>query len=47
MKVGERMKNFGTASISRYLILIIAVINSVLNCVGCQTIDYKIVNNLV
>lgn len=47
MKGGERMRNFDTASISRYVVLVIAVINSVLNLVGYQTIDDKNTNNLV
>ncbi|HDR4766722.1 TPA: phage holin, partial [Bacillus cereus] len=41
------MKNLDAASISRYVILVIAVINSVLNLVGYQTIDDKITNDLV
>ncbi|HEF5239109.1 TPA: phage holin [Bacillus cereus] len=41
------MKNFDAASISRYVVLVIAVINSVLNLVGYQTIDDKITNDLV
>ena len=41
------MRNFDTASISRYVVLVIAVINSVLNLVGYQTIDDKITNDLV
>ncbi len=41
------MKNLDTASISRYVVLVIAVINSVLNLVGYQTIDDKITNDLV
>lgn len=47
MKEGESMKSLDTASISRYVILVIAVINSVLNLVGYQTIDDKITNDLV
>ncbi|HDR4766705.1 TPA: phage holin, partial [Bacillus cereus] len=41
------MKNLDVASISRYVVLVIAVINSVLNLVGYQTIDDKITNGLV
>ena len=41
------MKNFDAASISRYVVLVIAVINSVLNLIGYQTIDDKITNDLV
>jgi len=35
------------ASISRYILLVIAVINSVLNLVGYQTIDEGLANNIV
>ncbi|HDR8111566.1 TPA: phage holin [Bacillus cereus] len=41
------MRNFDVASISRYVVLVIVVINSVLNLVGYQTIDDKITNDLV
>ena len=41
------MKNYDTASISRYVVLVIAVINSVLNLVGYQTISNELANNIV
>lgn len=47
MKGGGYMKNLDNASITRYIILVIAVINSVLNLVGYQTIDDKITNDIV
>ncbi len=47
MKASVCMKSYDKTSISFYFILIIDVINSVLNIVGYQTNDYKILNNLV
>ncbi|RAS92444.1 holin [Bacillus cereus] len=41
------MKNLDNASIMRFVILIIAVINSVLNLVGYQTISNELANNIV
>ncbi|MFE9078664.1 phage holin [Bacillus mobilis] len=41
------MKNLDTASISRYVVLVIAVINSVLNLTGYQTISNELANNIV
>ena len=41
LRGGESMRNYDAASISRYVVLVIAVINSVLNLVGYQTIDEK------
>ncbi|AWC29067.1 phage holin [Bacillus cytotoxicus] len=41
------MKNLDNASITRFVILIIAVINSVLNLVGYQTISNELTNNIV
>ncbi|MGR5968772.1 phage holin [Bacillus paranthracis] len=41
------MKNLDNASITRYIILVIAVINSVLNLVGYQTISNELANNIV
>ncbi|MDZ5607914.1 phage holin [Bacillus pseudomycoides] len=41
------MKNLDTASISRYVVLVIAVINSVLNLIGYQTISNELANNIV
>ncbi|WP_144591642.1 phage holin [Bacillus cereus] len=41
------MKNLDYASITRFVILIIAVINSVLNLVGYQTISNELTNNIV
>ncbi|MEH7457715.1 phage holin [Bacillus sp. JJ1127] len=41
------MKNFDTASIARYVVLVIAVLNSVLNLVGYQTISDELTNNIV
>lgn len=40
------MNNLDAVSISRYIVLVIAVINSVLNFVGYQTIDDKITKDL-
>lgn len=41
------MKNLDNASIIRFIILVIAVINSVLNLVGYQTISNELTNNIV
>lgn len=41
------MKNLDNASITRYIILVIAVINSVLNLVGYQTISNELASNIV
>ncbi|WP_346817379.1 phage holin [Bacillus paramobilis] len=41
------MKSLDNASITRFVILIIAVINSVLNLVGYQTISNELANNIV
>jgi SPP1 family holin len=41
------MKNIDIASISRYTILVVAVINAVLNLVGFQTIPDVVTNDLV
>lgn len=41
------MKQFDTASISRYVVLVVAVINSVLNLIGYQTISHELTNDLV
>ncbi|MFC9419607.1 phage holin [Bacillus mobilis] len=41
------MRNFDNASITRFTILIIAVINSVLNLTGYQTISNELANNIV
>ncbi len=41
------MKNLDNASITRFIILVIAVINSVLNLVGYQTINNELTNNIV
>ncbi|SCN42239.1 Holin, SPP1 family [Bacillus cytotoxicus] len=47
MRGGNHMKNLDNASITRFVILIIAVINSVLNLVGYQTISNELTNNIV
>lgn len=47
MKGGGYMKNLDNASITRYIILVIAVINSVLNLVGYQTISNELASNIV
>ncbi len=47
MRGGGHMKNLDNASITRFVILIIAVINSVLNLVGYQTISNELTNNIV
>lgn len=44
---GENIKNYDAASISRYIDLVIVVINSVLNLVGYQTISNELANNIV
>ncbi|SCC33058.1 Holin, SPP1 family [Bacillus cereus] len=41
------MKNLDTGSIARFTLLIIAVINSVLNLTGYQTISNELANNIV
>ncbi|MGH0544866.1 phage holin [Bacillus cereus] len=41
------MKNLDNVSITRFTILIIAVINSVLNLTGYQTISNELANNIV
>ncbi len=47
MKGSGYMKNLDNASITRYIILVIAVINSVLNLVGYQTISNELASNIV
>lgn len=47
MRGGGRVKNIDTGSITRFTLLIIAVINSVLNLVGYQTISNELENNIV
>lgn len=47
MRGGDSMKNFDTASIGRYVVLVIAVINSVLNLTGYQTISNELANDIV
>lgn len=39
--------NYDTASISRYVVLVIAVINSVLNLIGYQTISDELTNDII
>lgn len=41
------MKNLDNASIARFVVLVIAVINSVLNLIGFQTISNELTNNIV
>lgn len=41
------MQKYDTASIGRYVVLVIAVINSVLNLIGYQTISDQLTNDLV
>ncbi|MDM5188626.1 phage holin [Bacillus sp. DX4.1] len=41
------MRKYDVATIGRYVLLIIAVINSVLNLVGYQTISNELANDIV